>query len=140
MRCDNLYNYSTWHSFFFLVAYSNSCSYTCFCFIVFFSWWLQLQSGLYAGMMRTLNFTYYQFWVCVCVCVCVCVYMRVALKVMPHTFFSHSRIKIAMWKLRGSNTDVYCAHVSTWSSKREHCCSSLWKWRLCLTHVTNNEL
>jgi hypothetical protein len=28
----------------------------------------------------------------------------------PH-FFSHSIIKIAMLKLRGSNTDVYWAHV-----------------------------
>ena len=36
---------------------------------------------------------------------------RVAQKVMPHIFFSHSTIEIAMWKLRGSKTHVYCAHV-----------------------------
>jgi len=36
---------------------------------------------------------------------------KVVQKVMPHFFFSRSRIKIAMWKLRGSNTDDYCAHV-----------------------------
>jgi hypothetical protein len=33
-------------------------------------------------------------------------------------FFSHSRIKIAMWKLRRSNSDVYCAHVCKYTVVR----------------------
>jgi hypothetical protein len=44
---------------------------------------------------------------------------RVAQKVMPHIFFFHSRIKIAMWKLRVSNIDVYCAHVFKYTIVRQ---------------------
>ena len=36
----------------------------------------------------------------------------------PH-FFSHSGIKIAMWKLRDNNTEVYCANVCKYTVVRQ---------------------
>ena len=36
----------------------------------------------------------------------------------PH-FFSQSTIEIAMWKLRGSKTHVYCAHVCKYTFVRQ---------------------
>jgi hypothetical protein len=36
----------------------------------------------------------------------------------PH-FFSHFRIKIAMWKLTVSNTDVYCSYVCKYTIVRQ---------------------
>jgi hypothetical protein len=44
---------------------------------------------------------------------------RLFRKKCPTLFFSHSRIKIAMWKLRGSNASVYCAHVCKYTVVRQ---------------------
>ena len=83
VRCVNCYNYSTRHSFFFLAACINSCSYTCICFSAFFSWWLQLQSGPSYMCNPYVGVSCMQVWWelstshttnCWCVCVCVCVY------------------------------------------------------------------
>ena len=100
-----------------------------------------IQSGPKVGIQYIVNYCIPTFgppcmYIMTILAVTVIIYYKVAQKVMPHIFFSHSRIKIAIWKLRQNNTDIYCAHVSTWSSDRQCHCSSMWKWRLCLTHIT----